>query len=46
MPLYGFGTWQSPDSEPVKIALQSGYKLIDTAQVYVNHEGSDLSNRA
>lgn len=42
IPVLGFGTWQTPDGEvavsSVKCALESGYRHIDTAQVYGNEE--------
>lgn len=42
IPQLGFGVWQVPDNEAtpaVITALQSGYRLIDTAQGYDNEEG-------
>lgn len=42
MPQLGFGVWQVDNDEvenPVKVALQSGYRLIDTAEGYGNEEG-------
>lgn len=42
MPLLGFGVFQIPDAEEcersVYEALQTGYRLIDTAAVYLNEE--------
>lgn len=40
MPMIGFGTYMIKDEdceEPVKWALEAGYKHIDTAQFYANH---------
>jgi len=42
MPTVGFGTYKLKDhevAEPVLTALKSGYRLIDTAQVYENEKG-------
>jgi diketogulonate reductase-like aldo/keto reductase len=43
IPAIGFGTWQIENhneaQEAVKIALDVGYRLIDTAKVYGNEEG-------
>jgi diketogulonate reductase-like aldo/keto reductase len=43
IPAIGFGTWQIENQneaqEAVKIALDIGYRLIDTAKVYGNEEG-------
>ena len=40
MPCIGYGTWQTPDGnvtrECVKMALESGYRHIDTAFAYGN----------
>ncbi|KAF4659862.1 hypothetical protein FOL47_007401 [Perkinsus chesapeaki] len=41
MPVFGLGTWLSNAGEcreAVKYALQCGYRLIDTAQMYENEE--------
>lgn len=42
MPILGFGVYQIPDAEEcersVHEALQTGYRLIDTAAVYMNEE--------
>ena len=42
MPMLGLGTWQNTDpgqcAESVRMALESGYRNIDTAQVYENEE--------
>jgi 2,5-diketo-D-gluconate reductase A len=42
MPILGFGVFQIPDAEEcersVYDALQTGYRLIDTAAVYLNEE--------
>ncbi|MFF3749022.1 aldo/keto reductase [Streptomyces sp. NPDC002018] len=43
MPQLGFGVWQVPDAEAVKavaVALESGYRSIDTAAAYGNEEGT------
>ncbi|MEU6082824.1 aldo/keto reductase [Streptomyces sp. NPDC047108] len=43
MPQIGFGVWQVPDAEAeraVGIALEAGYRSIDTARVYENEEGT------
>jgi diketogulonate reductase-like aldo/keto reductase len=43
IPAIGYGTWQIENhneaQEAVKIALDIGYRLIDTAKVYGNEEG-------
>ncbi|MHA1409025.1 MAG: aldo/keto reductase [Candidatus Odinarchaeia archaeon] len=43
MPLLGFGTFEIPNGKPiidaVLTALNAGYRLIDTAQLYRNEEG-------
>jgi len=39
MPLLGFGTWQLPGQEayePVRVALDTGYRHLDTATMYRN----------
>lgn len=40
LPLFGLGTWQSTDptalTEALKVALDIGYRLIDTAYIYGN----------
>ncbi|KAF4691225.1 hypothetical protein FOZ60_015902, partial [Perkinsus olseni] len=41
IPTFGLGTWLANDGEcreAVKYALQCGYRLIDTAQMYENEE--------
>lgn len=42
MPRFGLGTWQNEDpqqcTESVKTALESGYRHVDTAQVYGNED--------
>ncbi|KAK4884359.1 hypothetical protein RN001_000630 [Aquatica leii] len=41
MPALGYGTWQSTDKEledAVELALQAGYRHIDTAYVYENEK--------
>lgn len=43
MPQLGFGVWQVPDAEAeraVAIALEAGYRSIDTAAVYGNEAGT------
>jgi 2,5-diketo-D-gluconate reductase A len=42
MPLLGFGVFLVPADEvvePVRFALDAGYRLIDTAKLYANEEG-------
>jgi len=42
IPQLGFGVWQVPNDEVVKVvptAIEAGYRLIDTAQGYDNEEG-------
>ncbi len=43
MPVLGFGTYQIPDGEAVELAvlmaLESGYRCIDTAELYANEGG-------
>jgi hypothetical protein len=45
MPLFGLGTWLATNGkDAVQAALQLGFRLIDTAQMYDNHEdGADRS---
>ena len=42
MPILGFGVFQIPDAEEceraVHEALQAGYRLLDTAAIYMNEE--------
>lgn len=42
IPVVGFGTWQTPDGEvaesSVKAAIDSGYRHIDTAEMYGNEK--------
>jgi diketogulonate reductase-like aldo/keto reductase len=42
MPAIGFGTWKINDQNDTKnaviAALQTGYRLIDTAKIYGNEE--------
>lgn len=43
MPQLGFGVWQVPDDEAEKavaLALEAGYRSIDTAAIYGNEEGT------
>jgi 2,5-diketo-D-gluconate reductase A len=43
MPQLGFGVWQVPDDEAeraVAVALETGYRSIDTAAIYGNEEGT------
>ena len=50
MPVLGFGVYQIPDHNEcervVSEALETGYRLIDTAQAYFNEEavGSAIKN--
>jgi 2,5-diketo-D-gluconate reductase A len=42
IPQLGLGTWQTPEPEAaasVRAALQTGYRLIDTAAIYNNENG-------
>lgn len=42
MPQLGFGVWQVDNDdvvEPVRVAIETGYRLIDTAAAYGNEEG-------
>ncbi len=49
IPIVGFGTWQSPDGEiaqnAVRVALESGYRHIDTAAAYGNEESVGVGIR-
>ncbi|MFC2134536.1 aldo/keto reductase [Bacteroidota bacterium] len=38
MPIFGYGSYLVPSSEPILWALKEGYELIDTAIVYDNEE--------
>uniref|UniRef100_A0AC34RH19 NADP-dependent oxidoreductase domain-containing protein n=1 Tax=Panagrolaimus sp. JU765 TaxID=591449 RepID=A0AC34RH19_9BILA len=42
LPLFGYGTWQAQDEQQLKtalkVALESGYRLIDTAYAYGNEQ--------
>ncbi|MEU7302908.1 aldo/keto reductase [Streptomyces sp. NPDC048304] len=43
MPQLGYGVWQVPDDEAertVALALEAGYRSIDTAAIYGNEEGT------
>jgi len=49
MPSFGFGTWPIPDRETESIvaaAIEAGYRLIDTAEMYRNEEGVGRGIRA
>jgi 2,5-diketo-D-gluconate reductase A len=39
IPQFGFGVFQIPPEEPVRTALEAGYRHIDTAQMYRNEAG-------
>ena len=43
IPAIGYGTWQTPDGDAVKIGIKSavdyGYRHVDTAAAYENEEG-------
>src|ERR1035437_3785465 len=48
IPKLGFGTWQIPDSHAagaVELALQAGYRHIDTAAAYGNETGVGVAIR-
>ncbi|WP_153541693.1 aldo/keto reductase [Actinomadura macrotermitis] len=49
MPQLGFGVWQVEDDEAeraVKVALETGYRSIDTARIYDNEAGTGRALRA
>jgi 2,5-diketo-D-gluconate reductase A len=49
MPVIGFGTWPITDREAegmVAAAIETGYRLIDTAEMYRNEEGVGRGVRA
>lgn len=50
MPLVGYGVFRVPDgenlAEAVKMAIATGYRSIDTAQIYRNEEGVGRGIRA
>jgi 2,5-diketo-D-gluconate reductase A len=49
MPQLGFGVWRVPDAEAEKavgLALEAGYRSIDTATLYRNEEGVGRAVRA
>jgi 2,5-diketo-D-gluconate reductase A len=49
MPVIGYGTWPIPDREAegmVAAAIETGYRLIDTAEMYSNEEGVGRGVRA
>lgn len=49
MPVIGFGTWPIPDRKAegmVTAAIETGYRLIDTAEMYRNEEGVGRGVRA
>lgn len=50
MPQFGFGVWRIPEGEPtvasVRVALETGYRSIDTAALYRNEEGVGRTIRA
>lgn len=50
MPLVGYGVFRVPDgedlAEAVKMAIETGYRSIDTAQIYRNEEGVGRGIRA
>ncbi|GAA4104015.1 aldo/keto reductase [Actinomadura miaoliensis] len=48
MPQLGYGVWQVPDAEAervVKVALETGYRSVDTAAAYENEEGTGRALR-
>jgi 2,5-diketo-D-gluconate reductase A len=49
MPVIGYGTWPIPDRDAermVAAAIDAGYRLIDTAEMYRNEEGVGRGLRA
>ncbi len=38
MPLEGYGAWQIMDPDVVYSAIKTGYRMVDTAEVYANEE--------
>jgi 2,5-diketo-D-gluconate reductase A len=49
MPIIGFGTWPIPDRDAegmVAAAIRTGYRLIDTAEMYRNEDGVGRGVRA
>ncbi|MGE3142463.1 MAG: aldo/keto reductase [Hyphomonadaceae bacterium] len=49
MPQFGLGVWQTPQEEAancVKVAVEAGYLLVDTALVYQNEKGVGEGLRA
>jgi len=49
MPLIGYGTWPIPDRDAEKMvaaAIEAGYRLIDTAEMYRNEDGVGRGLRA
>jgi len=49
MPVIGYGTWPIPDRDAesmVGAAVEAGYRLIDTAEMYRNEEGVGRGLRA
>lgn len=49
MPQLGYGVWQVPDEEAtplVKIAIETGYRSIDTAAIYENEAGVGAAIKA
>src|SRR4051812_9689599 len=49
MPQLGLGVWQTPEdqaAEVVRIAVEAGYRMVDTATVYRNEAGVGAGLRA
>lgn len=50
MPQFGFGVWRIPEGDQVvssvRVALETGYRSIDTAALYKNEEGVGNTIRA